>query len=81
MPRPQDTSAEQLEVDEVAAEPDRDAEGLWQTSLDLCLLVDGAETILRANPAARTVLGYAPEELVGRRWPDFVHPDDREGFR
>ncbi len=34
-------------------------------------------TILYASPSART-LGYAPEEVVGRKTFEFVHPDDRE---
>ncbi|MCJ2079026.1 EAL domain-containing protein [Methylobacterium sp. E-016] len=32
------------------------------------------------SPAARTVLGYEPEELVGRDPVEHLHPDDRDVF-
>jgi diguanylate cyclase (GGDEF)-like protein/PAS domain S-box-containing protein len=31
-----------------------------------------------ANPACKTILGYEPEELVGRNYMDLVHPDDHD---
>jgi PAS domain S-box-containing protein len=34
--------------------------------------------ILRANHAYAAMLGYAPEELVGRLGSDFTYPDDRD---
>ena len=37
--------------------------------------LDGLRTYV--SPAATTILGYAPEELVGRRAEDDVHPDDQ----
>ena len=36
--------------------------------------VDG--TILYASPACRTLLGYEPQELVGRAPAEFLHPHD-----
>ncbi len=36
-------------------------------------------TFLYASPAARRVLGYAPEQLLGQRLDDLVHPDDLAG--
>ena len=33
---------------------------------------------LRVNPAWAAVLGYAPEEIVGRQYLEFLHPDDVE---
>ena len=35
--------------------------------------------IIRANPAYAAMLGYEPEELVGRLGSDFTHPDDKDG--
>lgn len=39
--------------------------------------VDGA--IQSINSASRKILGYEPEELVGRRFLDLLHPEDRGG--
>jgi PAS domain S-box-containing protein len=33
------------------------------------------------SPAAATVMGYAPEEVIGRSFSDFLHPDDVERVR
>lgn len=36
---------------------------------------------LYASPACRTLLGYAPEELVGRDIFDLIHPDELDSVR
>ena len=41
----------------------------------------GTWTFLYASPAAQTLLGYAPEELVGRSSLDFFHPEDRRAYQ
>ena len=33
---------------------------------------------IRVNPAWEAALGYTPEEMTGRPFLDFVHPEDRE---
>ena len=63
---------EQRVADE-AAERDR----LWQTSQDLLVVVDKNGTFKSANPAWGTVLGWQPEEVVGKNHLTFVHSDDR----
>jgi diguanylate cyclase (GGDEF)-like protein/PAS domain S-box-containing protein len=40
------------------------------------------DTVRRyVSPAVRTLLGYEPEELIGTKPLDQVHPDDLEAFR
>jgi PAS domain S-box-containing protein len=39
---------------------------------------DTDNTHTYSNPAVERILGYKPEELVGRNWLDFVAEDDRE---
>ena len=60
-------------VAEQAAERNR----LWQTSRDLLLVVAPDGLCRAANPAWTAVLGWLPEDVVGRSHLDFVHPDDR----
>ncbi|MBQ5964738.1 EAL domain-containing protein [Massilia sp. ZL223] len=45
-------------------------------SLDLLALGDHTGRLLRVNAAARELLGYAPEEMAGRHYTEFVHVDD-----
>jgi PAS domain S-box-containing protein len=60
-------------VTEQAAERDR----LWQNSQDLLVVVAPDGTFKSANPAWESVLGWRPDEVVGKNHLDFVYPDDR----
>jgi len=60
------------QVAERTAERDR----MWDSSPDLMLVMDFDGYFRRVNPAWTALLGYAPDELVGRHVNDFVHPDD-----
>jgi len=50
-------------------------------ALDFISLHDPAGKILYASPAARRMLGYRPEEMMGVSAEAFLHSDDREKFR
>jgi PAS domain S-box-containing protein len=41
-------------------------------------LVDGDGRYLRANPAFCRLLGYREDELLGRRFSELTHPDERD---
>ena len=45
-------------------------------SLDMLCTIDQAGRFIGVSPASFRILGYIPEELQGRRFMDFVHPDD-----
>jgi PAS domain S-box-containing protein len=62
-------------VAQEAAERDR----LWQTSQDLLVVVNRDGTFRAANPAWTSVLGWRPDEVVGKSHLAFVHPDDQPG--
>jgi two-component system, sensor histidine kinase and response regulator len=53
----------------------------FQMSRDMMLIAGFDGTFRRVNPAWETTLGYASEELVSRRYLDFIHPDDREATK
>ena len=46
-------------------------------SLDLITSFDAEGRFITVSAACQQMLGYAPEELIGRRYLDFVHPDDQ----
>ena len=49
---------------------------LAENSTDMISRHDPNGTYLYVSPACRTLVGYEPEELIGRSPYDFVHPDD-----
>jgi PAS domain S-box-containing protein len=54
---------------------------IFDTSLDLILVVDRRGNFLRVSPSSLAILGYAPDELIGSSARGFVHPDDLESTR
>ena len=49
----------------------------WQVSPFMLSVVDlTTGCFIRVNPAWANVLGYTPEEIVGRSYLEFLHPDD-----
>ncbi|MBI5418531.1 MAG: PAS domain S-box protein [Deltaproteobacteria bacterium] len=50
-------------------------------ALDFISLHDSSGRYLYASPAARGMLGYRPEEMMGVAAAAFLHPDDQEKFR
>lgn len=63
-------------TDRVLAEQERDR--FFTLSQDLFAIADLEGRFVRLNPAWEQVLGYSVEELTGRSFVDFVHPEDRE---
>ncbi len=65
----------ELEAQVAARTAERDE--VWRASSDLLCVatLDGRFTSL--NPAWGSTLGWSEEELTGRPFIDFVHPDDR----
>lgn len=45
---------------------------------DLVCIVDADGRLLFASASCERILGYPPDEVVGRRIFDLIHPDDRE---
>src|SRR6185437_13477234 len=70
----------QLEARRLADEAIRASEQRFrviiENSWDAIALLDDGATIRYASPATARVLGYSPEEFVGRNAFDFMHPDD-----
>jgi diguanylate cyclase len=50
----------------------------FDLSLDMISIAGFDGCFKSVNPAFERSLGYRPDELVGRPFLDFVHPDDRE---
>lgn len=46
-------------------------------SLDMITTIDAEGRFMTVSAACEQMLGYLPEELIGRRSLEFVHPEDR----
>ncbi len=51
-------------------------ERLFVSGLCLVCVTDSTGLLHEVNPGWERILGYAPEEVTGRRLDDFIHPDD-----
>ncbi|PUA41547.1 hybrid sensor histidine kinase/response regulator [Pseudomonas protegens] len=60
-------------VQERTQERDR----IWQLSTDLMLVADFDGRIVAVNPAWTSLLGWQRDQLEGRSFYDFIHPQDR----
>jgi PAS domain S-box-containing protein len=60
------------------AEARADIDRFFALSPDLIVIADAEGRFVRVNPAWESVLGHQPEQIVGRRFTDFVHADDLE---
>ncbi len=54
---------------------------IFETSQDLILITDSTGVMVQVSPSAATILGYSPEEMIGRNAIEFLHPDDVESAR
>ena len=57
------------------------AERIIETSLDLILVVDPFGNLLRVSPSSVPILGYRPDEMIGRSAADFLYAADLEDTR
>ena len=49
---------------------------IFETSQDLILVLDSAGMLVQVSPSSETILGYVPEEMIGRSAIEFIPADD-----
>ena len=58
---------------------------IFETSQDLIMVTDPQGILVQVSPSSEAILGYLPQEMIGRSSIEFLHPDDleesREGMR
>lgn len=54
---------------------------IFDASQDLIMVMDSHGHIAQISPSSETILGYRPEEMIGRSGADFIHPDHLEKSR
>lgn len=53
---------------------------ITENVFDIILLVNSSLNIEYASPSTQEILGYDPEELIGRKVTEYIHPDDMNTF-
>ncbi|MEA2868045.1 MAG: hypothetical protein QOE39_2760 [Bradyrhizobium sp.] len=54
---------------------------IFETSQDLILITDSKGVFVQVSPSSETILGYAPEEMIGHSAIEFIDGDDLENTR
>jgi PAS domain S-box-containing protein len=54
---------------------------IFESSQDLILVTDAKGGLIQVSPSSETILGYAPEEMIGHSAIDFIHGDDLDRTR
>jgi len=54
---------------------------LFDTSLDLIMVVDRHDNYLRVSPSSESIVGWRPDEMIGGNAASYVHPNDLEHTR
>lgn len=54
---------------------------IFETSQDLILVMNSRGFLVQISPSCQAILGYRPDEMIGRSGEDFIHPDDLETSR
>jgi PAS domain S-box-containing protein len=67
----------EAQIRERTAQRDR----MWTLTTDLMMVTSKSGHILSVNPAWTQLLGWREDELIGRPFFDFMHPDDHERTR
>ncbi len=69
---------EQKRAAAALAQARADIDRFFALSLDLMMIANDEGHFVRVNPAFERLLGYSPQELIGKPFTDFIHPDDLE---
>ncbi len=67
---------EQKKAEKAQRESEEKFRSLIEYSFDAILILDANAVITYASPSVINLIGYEPEELVGRNGFEFVYPDD-----
>ena len=68
---------ENVTLERQVDERTRERERMWCSSPDLIHTLDPQGMLLDVNPVWTSLLGWEPEQVVGKRIEDFIHTDDR----
>ncbi|MGC9323329.1 MAG: PAS domain S-box protein [Desulfomonilia bacterium] len=70
----------QNKTEEALRRSEKNFRELVENINDALFSLDEDGRITYASPVMKKILGYTPEEMTGRHFTDFIHPDDLNGL-
>jgi PAS domain S-box-containing protein len=67
---------EQKRAEEALRQSEEHFRRLIENSSDYVMIADRNAALTYVGPSAERILGFAPEEMLGKRPPELIHPDD-----
>lgn len=67
---------EQKEAEQALRKSEQEFRTILNNTSDMITVLSGAGDIIFQSRSSSEILGYRPEELVGRNYLEFIHPDD-----
>jgi len=71
-----DEITEHKKVEETIEKSEKRFRALIESSSDIIQIVDSDGILTYVSPSVQRILGYSPEELIGKPSVEIVHPDD-----
>jgi PAS domain S-box-containing protein len=71
---------ERKRAEDALKEREENFRALIDNSLDISVITNADQTIRYVNPSVERILGYKPEELIGKNAFEFLSPDDVENI-
>lgn len=68
------------EAEEALRQSEQHFRSLIEHASDMITILDKTGVVLYESPSIQSVLGYSPEELFGRRFVEYIHPQDMAMF-
>ncbi len=68
---------ERIKVEQALQVNERKMRTMIEQATDLILILDANAIFTYASPSHQRIMGYDPEDLVGKNILDYIHPDDK----
>ncbi|MCX8038507.1 MAG: PAS domain S-box protein [Candidatus Sumerlaeia bacterium] len=72
---------EQKRAEETLGQREAYFRALIENTSDIIVVQNADRTMRYVSPAVERILGYRPEEIIGRTPSEFIHPDDQQPTR
>ncbi|MBN2323360.1 MAG: PAS domain S-box protein [Spirochaetes bacterium] len=69
------------EIEKALLDSEKKYRELVESINDVIFTVDATGTLTYMSPTSKTLSGYTPDEVIGKPYTDFIHPEDIPEFK